>query len=119
LIIYLVNHYAFVVGKARQTYGVKAPAISGHEMFERAYRVQMNTIESVIVFLPALWTYALYIDDKGAFATAVLWLIGRVLYARAYMNDPAKRGPGFMIAFVALIGAWAGGLYGVVMQLAK
>jgi len=56
----------FNVGRARVKYQVKAPAVSGHELFERAYRIQLNTIENVLMFLPALWLYALFIGDKGA-----------------------------------------------------
>jgi glutathione S-transferase len=108
---------ALMVGRARQKYEIKAPAVTGNEQFERVYRVQMNTIESVLLFLPALWIYAFYVGDKGAASTGLIWLVGRVWYAQAYSSNPAKRGPGFMIAMLATFGAWFGGLYGAVQVL--
>jgi len=108
-----------MVGRARGKYGVKAPAITGNEIFERTYRVQMNTIESVLIFFPALWIYAFFIDDKGAFAIGIIWLVGRLWYGIAYVENPAKRGPGFAISSLASISAWLGGFYGVVQVLMK
>ena len=34
------------VGRARAIYQIRAPATSGHDLFERAFRVQQNTLES-------------------------------------------------------------------------
>lgn len=51
LVLILLSLTAFNVGRARGRYGVKAPAVSGHEMFERAFRVQMNTLEGVVLML--------------------------------------------------------------------
>ena len=105
------------VGKARVKYDIKAPATSGHEMFDRAYRVQMNTLESAMLFLPSVWIYATSIGDLGAGVAGAVWIAGRVWYAMAYQKDPAKRGPGFGIAFLAIAGMWAGAVWGVVQQL--
>ena len=97
------------VGRARMRTGVKAPAMDGPEEFLRAVRVQMNTLEQIAVFLPALWLFALAWGDRPAALIGVLWPLARILYARAYMADPAKRGPGFVVGFLAtmvlLIGA--------------
>jgi glutathione S-transferase len=106
------------VGRARMKYEVKAPATSGHEMFDRAYRVQMNTLESALMFLPALWVYAVYAGDTGAAAMGLAWVAGRIWYALAYSKDPAKRGGGFSLALLAIAGLWAGGMWGVVKVLA-
>ena len=105
---------AINVGRARVKYEVKAPATSGHEMFDRAYRVQMNTMESALMMLPALWVYAAFAGDTGAGAMGLAWVAGRIWYALAYQKDPAKRGGGFSLALLAIAGLWAGGLWGVV-----
>jgi len=108
---------AIGVGRARVKYEVKAPATSGNDMFDRAYRVQMNTMESALMMLPALWVYAAFIGDTGAAAMGLAWIAGRIWYALAYQKDPAKRGGGFSLALLAVAGLWAGGLWGVVKAL--
>jgi glutathione S-transferase len=108
---------AIGVGRARVKYEVKAPATSGNDMFDRAYRVQMNTMESALMMLPALWVYAAFIGDTGAAAMGLAWVAGRIWYALAYQKDPAKRGGGFSLALLAVAGLWAGGLWGVVKAL--
>ncbi len=113
LVLLLMFATAFNVGRARGRYGVKAPAVTGHEMFERAYRVQMNTLESAAVMLPALWLYAGFIGDRGAAVMGLVWLIARVWYALAYQRDPAKRGGGFGLSFLVFVGLWLGALWGV------
>ena len=108
---------AMHVGRSRMQYQVKAPATTGHEMFERAYRIQVNTIENFLMMFPSLWIYAVFTDDLGAGVIGVIWLVGRVMYAVAYQNDPAKRGTGFMVGMFAIASLWLGGLYGVVDTL--
>ena len=54
------------VSKARQAFGVKVPAITGNPDFERVFRVQMNTLEWMPIFLPSLWLFAIYISDPIA-----------------------------------------------------
>jgi glutathione S-transferase len=113
LVLLLMVFTGINVGRARGRYGIKAPAVTGHEMFERAFRIQMNTLESATVMLPALWLYAGFIGDRGAGAMGAIWLIARVWYAIAYLNDPAKRGGGFGLGFFAVVGLWLGALWGV------
>ena len=84
-------------GRNRAKHKVMAPATTGHPTFERALRVQMNTLEHLALFLPALWLAAIYGSWLWASAIGCLWIPGRILYAIAYMRDPAGRGPGFMI----------------------
>jgi glutathione S-transferase len=105
------------VGQARAKYGIKAPAVTGNEHFECAYRVQMNTLEQMALFLPALWLYAVYVSDRGAAIGGLLWVVGRLIYARAYLTDPATRAPGVIVTMVASIGLWLGAGYGVVKAL--
>lgn len=90
--------FGFLVGRARAKYGVKAPAISGHESFERAYRVQMNTLEVLMVFLPSLYLAARHWPVAWVAGLGAVYLIGRVLFWLAYMRDPSKRAPGFMLS---------------------
>ena len=119
LTVVLMFGLTFNVGRARGKYHVKAPAVTGHELFERAYRIQLNTIENVLMFLPALWLYAIFLSDKGAGDSGAIWLIARVWYAIAYQVNPAKRGLGFIISILVIAGLWAGAAYGIFQQLVK
>ncbi len=106
LTIVLLFATTFATGRARGKYGIKAPATSGHPLYERAYRIQMNTIESTVLFLPTLWLAASHGFSGWAGIAGLVWVVGRVWYALAYMNDPARRGPGFgmgMLAWFALL----------------
>jgi glutathione S-transferase len=90
----------WAAGHARGKYGIHAPAITGHPAFERAYRVQMNTLESTLMFLPALWLAAHYGYVMWAGVAGLVWVVGRVWYALAYLQDPKKRGAGYMVGMV-------------------
>jgi uncharacterized MAPEG superfamily protein len=105
LTVLLLFGTMWLVGRAREKYAIKAPATSGHPMFERAYRVQMNTLEQTVMFLPTLWLAAHYGFTGWAGIAGLVWLLGRAWYATAYMADPAKRGPGFALASLGWI-AW-------------
>ena len=117
LICVLMLATGWNVARARGRYGIKAPAVTGHEMFERAYRIQMNTLENALPLLLALWLYAGFIGDGGAGVMGAVWLVARVWYAIAYQTNPAKRGAGFNIAFLAFVGLWLGALWGVARAL--
>jgi uncharacterized membrane protein YecN with MAPEG domain len=103
----------------RGRHAILAPATVGHPEFDRAYRVQMNTLEQLVMFLPLMWIAALYPIGWPWLAPAfgVLFVIGRALYMQLYMADPAKRGPGagltgltiaavLLLAIAGLIKAW-------------
>jgi glutathione S-transferase len=112
LTLLLLFGVAVNVGRARVRHGVAAPATTGHPQFERYYRVQMNTIENALAFLPALWLAAWYWNPASASICGAIWLAGRVWYALAYVRDPAKRSGGFglsMLAFFVLLGSAAVG----------
>ena len=89
------------VARARAAYGVKAPAISGNPDFERVFRVQMNTLEWMPIFLPSLWLFAIYISDPIAAALGLIWIAGRVLYMTGYSQAANKRSRGFGIQALA------------------
>jgi uncharacterized MAPEG superfamily protein len=105
------------VGRARVKYKIMAPAVTGHPDFERAYRVQMNTLEQMIAFLPALWLFAAYVSGPWASALGALWIAGRALYAVGYYRAAEKRGAGFGIAALAFVALWLGAAWGVVRTL--
>lgn len=119
LTVLLMFCLTFNVGRARGRYQVKAPAITGHELFERAYRIQLNTIENALMFLPALWLYAIFIGDKGAGDSGIIWLIARVWYAITYQQNPAKRGWSFILSILVIAGLWTGAAYGIFHQYTK
>jgi len=115
------------VARARIRFGVPAPAVTGHPEFERHIRVQANTLEGLVLFLPALWVFALTIDglrgsvlgDKIGAALGLVWIVGRVIYMRSYVRDPASRGLGFGVQALATVLLLIGGLVAIVWGLVK
>ena len=105
------------VSKARVAFGIKVPAISGNPDFERVFRVQMNTLEWLPIFLPSLWLFAIYISDAGAAALGLIWVAGRILYMIGYSQAAAKRGRGFGIQAGAAIILWLGALGAIAWRL--
>ncbi|MFN3232982.1 MAG: MAPEG family protein [Alphaproteobacteria bacterium] len=91
------------VGLLRGKTGVAAPATTGDPIFERAYRIHYNTIENLVLVLPLLWLAVGVVGDLWAGLAGMLWLLGRVVYAMAYMKDPEKRGPGMLMTMAAMI----------------
>jgi glutathione S-transferase len=105
-----------LVGRGRGQYGVSAPAITGHEMFERLYRVQMNTLELVVVLVPALWMAARYWSPIWVAAAGAVYLVGRVVYWRAYVKEPSSRTLGYALSFIPTVGLLLAALAGAVRQ---
>jgi glutathione S-transferase len=105
------------VGGARVKFGVKPPATTGNPDFERLYRVQMNTLEWMPLFLPLLWLCAIYLSDIGAAALGVVWIIGRGLYMRGYAEAAEKRETGFLVQVVATGALLIGALAGIVWRM--
>ena len=115
LIEYLL--FGYWVGAARKRYGIRAPAVTGHELFERHYRAHMNTLELLIVFLPGMLLFARYVSPLWAAAVGLLFVIGRAWYYRAYVADPDRRHGGFALSFLSIVILLAGGLIGAVGAL--
>jgi glutathione S-transferase len=115
-----ISFYFFTsvqVSKARVAFDIKAPTVSGNPDFERVFRVQMNTLEWMPIFLPSLWLFAFYINDALAAALGLVWIIGRILYLTGYSQAAAKRGLGFGIQGVAALLLWLGALGAIIWRL--
>jgi len=104
--------FAGFVGRARVKSGVEAPAVTGDPMFERYYRVHYNTMEQLVIFIPAILLFATYIDTLWAAILGLVYLVGRVVYFRAYIGDPAKRGAGYGLSMLPVTILLLGGLGG-------
>ncbi|MBS0394267.1 MAG: MAPEG family protein [Proteobacteria bacterium] len=105
-------YFGFAVGGARGRYGVKAPATTGHETFERYFRVQMNTLELLVVLVPALPLFGWFVSARWAALLGAVYLVGRFLYFYSYVRDPAKRSAGFGLSFLPIVVLLIGGIYG-------
>ena len=101
-------------GSARSKHDIKAPAITGHPEFERKLRVQQNTLELLIMFIPSLWIFSLTIQVLAGAALGLIFVLGRILYAISYAADPAKRNLGFGLSIIPILILVLGGLVGVI-----
>lgn len=108
--------FGILVGQARGKYGIKAPAMTGNDHFERVVRVQMNTLEQLVCFVPALLIAAIYWPQAYVAAVGAVYLVGRTLYRQAYVADPAKRSVGFLLTFLPTTLLVLAGLVGAVMR---
>ena len=105
-------YFGFQVGRARGKYGVAAPAVTGDPIFERYHRVHQNTLENLVIFLPGLWLFATYVSEPIAALLGVVFIVGRAVYARLYVQEPARRITGVLmsipIGLILLIGGTIG-----------
>ncbi len=115
LIVYLLTGVG--VARARGKFKVAAPATTGDPQFERHFRVQMNTLEWLPIFLPSLWLFASFWGDAIAAGVGAFWIIGRLVYMSSYVRDPKSRSPGFGIQGLSALVLLAGALIGVVQTL--
>jgi hypothetical protein len=111
-------YFGMAVARARARYGVKAPAITGNADFERYYRVQVNTLELLVVFVPAALLFALYIDSLWAAALGFLFVIGRWVYFLGYTRAAERRHIGFALSMLPTMALLAGALIGALRALA-
>jgi glutathione S-transferase len=111
--------FGILVGRARERFSVKAPAMTGNEVFERYVRVQMNTLELLILLLPALWIATAYVAAHWIALLGAVYLIGRFIYMRAYVAEPSKRSIGFTVSSVPILVLLAIDLIGSVSRLIK
>ena len=117
VVVAVVAHIMYVmmlVGSARGKYDVKAPATSGNEIFERHYRVHLNSVEQAVIFFPLLAACAYTGTPTIAAGLGLAYLLGRIHYGFSYVKDPAKRGTGMMVGFLAQVGLMLVALYNIV-----
>jgi glutathione S-transferase len=105
------------VGRARGAYKIKAPAVSGNPDFERVFRVQMNTLEWLPIFLPSLWLFAVYVSDLYAALAGLVWIVGRALYMTGYEQAAEKRSRGYLVQTLAAAVLLLGSLGAIVWRL--
>ncbi len=107
--------FGVLVGQARGRYGVNAPAVTGHDMFERYYRVQMNTLELLVPLVPAMYLAARYWSPVWVAAAGAVYVVGRFIYLRAYVSDPKTRTLGYSLSAFPLLGLLVAVVAGVFM----
>ena len=116
LTVVLLAFVSYLVGRARGKFGIHSPATTGHPDFERVYRVQANTNEAALMFLPSLWLFGEYLNPLIAGVLGLVWLVARFWYAFAYGAGRSRAAP-FVIGGVITIVLLLGGLFGVVRAM--
>ncbi|TDJ45176.1 MAG: MAPEG family protein [Gammaproteobacteria bacterium] len=110
--------YTFIlsgfVSAARAKTGVNAPAMAGQPDFDRVFRIHMNTVEQLVLFIPVLWLATSVVGDLWAAEIGVVWIVGRLTYAAGYRKAVEKRGPGFLITLLSTAILTAIALWGVI-----
>jgi glutathione S-transferase len=109
--------FGIMVGRARGRYGIAAPATTGHEVFERYFRVHMNTLEQLALFLPALWIFGYYVSEVWAAGLGTVWIVGRAAYCMLYVKEPKSRTLGFALTAVPMLAMLLGTLTWAVRAL--
>ncbi len=109
--------FGMLVGKARGTYGISAPAISGDPIFERYYRIHQNTLEILVLFIPGMVMFAQYVSADVAAGLGIIFIVGRFLYFRAYVAEPKSRSLGFALSYIPVQILVIGGLIGAAIRL--
>lgn len=113
--------FLFAVGRARVTYKVSAPATTGNEVFERYFRVQMNTLELLVMFVPAMFIFGQYFGGYLAAGLGVVYLIGRLIYFTSYVKDPKSRSVGYGLSvlpvMIMVVGSVVGAIRAAVLTL--
>lgn len=111
------SFFGMLVGKARGTYEINAPAVTGNVVFESYYRVQQNTLELLIALIPGIVMFGYYVRPDVAAALGLIYIIGRVVYFKAYISDPKSRGLGFILSYLPIQILVIGGLIGAILKM--
>ncbi len=119
VLVALLEFFAFglQVGMARGKYGVEAPATTGHPEFERYFRVHMNTLEQLVMMVPSAFLFAYFVGDVWAAGGVALFIVGRFVYARSYVANPASRGIGFAMTALPTLVMAIGSIIAIGMSL--
>lgn len=119
LSLLLYQILAFNVGQARKKYKVLPPQIAGDPDFERVLRVQQNTLEQMVFFLPALWLFSFYVSPLWGAVIGAVWLLGRIAYAWGYYQAAEKRAIGFGISVISASVLLIGAIAGIILSLVR
>lgn len=119
ILVALLQFLAFTVrvGLNRGKLGIEAPKTSGNETWERMYRVQQNTLEQLMLFIPSLLAFSMYLSARWALVPGLLFLLGRQLYSMEYIKDPKSRTPGMALSLLCNVVLLLGALTGLLMKL--
>jgi glutathione S-transferase len=117
MLLYLV--ITINVGRARAKYNVSPPQMTGDPNFERVLRVQQNTLEQMVFFLPVLWLFSFYVNPLWGAGIGAVWLIGRIVYAWGYYQEASKRTVGFGISSISSMVLLIGSLIGIIQFLIR
>lgn len=104
---------AYKVGGARAKHKVMPPLTEGPDEFMRIWRVHQNTTENLMLFLPSLWLFALYLSPVWAAVLGLLWVLARLVYAMGYYQSAEKRLPGFIASILIVAVLLTGALWGM------
>ncbi len=105
------------VGITRGKFKVDAPACKGDETWERLFRVQQNTMEQLLVMIPATFAFAYYLSGLWALVVGAIFIIGRFLYSAEYLKDPKSRAPGMTVTLLSNVVLVLGALTGLLMKM--
>ena len=121
VLLSLIEYVVFggLVGRARGKYAIKAPAVTGHPLFERFFRVHQNSLEQLILFIPAIWLFGLYVSALWAAIVGAVFLAARILYALGYVAAPERREVGAWLTAAAEIILVIGALIGVILSIVR
>lgn len=119
ILLALIQYVYFTlrVGANRPKYHVNAPKVEGNETWERLFRVQQNTLEQLIVFIPAMWFFSQYLSGMWALVPGLMFIVGRQLYSYEYVTDPGSRAPGMALTLLANAVLMIGALAGVLLKI--
>jgi len=118
ILVALLQYIFFVmkVGFTRGKYEVNAPKTVGHDTWERYFRVQQNTMEQLVIFIPAIVIFTIYVSEKWAMLPGILFIIGRQVYYFLYIKSPASRGPGVALSFFSNMAMVLGGIIAIALK---
>ena len=108
---------AALVGRAREKFGILAPTMTGHPDFERVIRVHLNTLENLIIFVPAVWIFASYVSTLWAAILGLVFVVSRAVYAIGYLRAAEKRSIGAAITGLVDLVLVVGGLIGLAVAI--
>jgi len=110
-------YFTAMVGAARVKHGIDAPKTTGNDTFERVFRVQQNTMEQLVVFIPGMLLFAHFVSPLWALIPGVMYLVGRQIYSINYVSDAKKRGPGASASILASVLLVLGAFIGLIWKM--